>query len=542
MIDVDRRQRRVPSPLPPPAPAASQDDVVLVATRLATVEQQLSSYFSSIATQANATRLAAENARHEARADLEALATSVRDAIEQLTSQSADDRRALRLALDARLADIGSHQDWRFAELEARLDRVAEDAGAVTSTGAVTTVGPTSAEIDQHLSSVLGPVAARVEALGTEVARVSEEMRRIDANGAALHQYVGTMKGLVEATATETVDARLAELRAQIGASLESLKGEVGTSLTAQQNAVDQALADVHAQISAGLAGVEATTERLTDLDTQVAALRGGVDQTLAALSARMTELEGSQSTTTDRLARVEQATAKVDAKEIDHLREKMQTAVGEAVLMRIEMDRLSGSLDERFDSVRVRLSEVESQVSDNMDISTAVQLERLEELERAVMFLTPTDAPEARAMANAQASRAARPDAPVTVFSGTDAAADGSPVPSPPATVPTPPSGPVSTGAVPPPPGAPAAPAVPAPPNASVPPPPAPPVAAPTVAMPTASTTEPTSAPVPPPPSVTAPAAAAVPPPPPMSAVPPPPPASVTAPTDLDGAVAAHV
>jgi hypothetical protein len=534
MIDVDRRQRRVPSPLPPPSPAASQDDVVLVATRLATMEQQLSSYFSSIATQANATRLAAESARHEARADLEALASSVRDAIEQLTSQSADDRRSLRLALDARLADIGSHQDWRFAELEARLDRVAQDAGAVSSTNTVaatvSAIGPTSAEIDQHLTDVLGPVTARVEALDTEINRVTEEMRRIDANGAALHQYVSTMKDLVEATAAETVDARLVELRAQIGSSLEALKGDVDTSIAAQQSAVDVALADVHTQVTTTIAGVEATTERLADLDSQVAALRGGIDQTLAALSSRMTEMEGAQSSTTDRLARVEQATAKVDAKEIDHLREKMQTAVGEAVLMRIEMDRLSGSLDERFDSVRVRLSEVESQVADNMDVSTAVQLERLEELERAVLFLTPTDAPGARALAAAQASRAARPEPPVAVYDGYGAASTGTPVPPPPApvttTVPPPPSTVPAppASAVPAPPStvpAPPASAVPVPPSA-VPPPPGAPVAASTTTVPA-------------PPTASVPTGATTPPPPPTAAVPPPPPASATATSGLD-------
>lgn len=474
---------------------------MLVATRLATMEQQLSSYFSSIATQANATRLAAENARHEARADLEALATSVRDAIEQLTSQSADDRRALRLALDARLADIGSHQDWRFAELEARLDRVAQDAGTATGPGATPAVGPTSADIDQHLASVLAPVTARVEALGSEVTRVAEEMRRIDTNGAALHQYVSTMKDLVEATATETVDARLAELRAQIGSSLDALKSDVDTSIAAQQNAVEIALSDVHTQIADGVAGVTAATERLADLDTQVAALQGGIDQTLAALSARMTEMEGAQAESTDRLARVEQATAKVDAKEIDHLREKMQTAVGEAVLMRIEMDRLSGSLDERFDSVRVRLSEVEAQVADNMDVSAAVQLERLEELERAVLFLTPTDAPAARAFAAAQASRAARPEPPVAVFEPAQASAATVPPPPGASPVPAPPAVSMPTAPVPPPPGAPA----PAPTMTAAVPPPPPAVAA-----------APTTASVPPPPP-----AAHVPPPPPVPAPP---------------------
>lgn len=529
MIDVDRRQRRVPSALPPPAAAASQDDVVLVATRLATVEQQLTSFFSSIATQANATRLAAESARHDARADLEELAASVRDAIERLTTQSAEDRRALRIALDARLADLASHQDWRFAEIEARLDRVADDASnsatAGVATGAVIAAGAgvASHDVDQRITEILGPVAARLESLGAEVAHASQQITRLDSNGAALHQFVSQMQGAVEARSTEVIDAKLAELRNQIGASLTALRGEVDGSLTQVRTAVVD-----HVGHSLGVLRDEidvAVTERFTDVDTQVAALRNGVDQTLAAVSARVTDIESTQADSSDRLVRVEQATSKVDHKEIEHLREKMQTAVGEAVLMRIEMDRLSSSLDERFDSVRVRLSEVEAQMSDNMDVSTAVQLERLEELERAVMFLSPGDSPSAQALAHAQNARV--PAAPVPQ------APAARPVSTP---VPPPPGATTSTPAPPP-----------APPQAAAPvhtptPPPPPTIAtAPTPtapAMPTASAM--------PTPVMATPVSADVPPPPPGAgaSVPPPPPAPATVPSihiDDQGLVATN-
>ena len=436
--------------------------MVLIATRLATVEQQLTAYFASIATQANATRVAAESARQEARHDLETLASTLHGAIERLTTQSLEDRKALRLALDNRLAEVGAHQEWRFTELEARLESVAQEAHGVSGVPVAAGIDPTA--VDQRIGQALGPIAARLDALVAQVGQSTEHIRRLDANGAALAQHVTQVAAVVESQGSQVLDQRLAELRTQIGQTLGSFRADVDTALGSTRSTVDGALASLRADLDG------AVSERVGDLESQVAALRGGVDQTLAALSSRMTEMESGQAATSDRLTRVEQVTTKVDPTEIDHLREKMQTAIGEAVLMRIEMDRLSGSLDERFDSVRVRLSEVEAQVADNMDVSAAVQLERLEELERAVMFLTPADAPGHRTVPTAPHPAPVHlvPDAPTVPTMAVVPPAPDAPVlppvpqvaavaavpPPPPSSVPPPPN--TASSPVPPPPARP--------------------------------------------------------------------------------------
>ncbi len=444
----------VRSPAPPAGGVSGRHGVDR--HRLATVEQQLTAYFASIATQANATRVAAESARQEARHDLETLASTLHGAIERLTTQSLEDRKALRLALDNRLAEVGAHQEWRFTELEARLESVAQEAHGVAGAPAGAAIDP--AVVDQRIGQALGPIAARLDALVAQVGQSTEHIRRLDANGAALAQQVTQVAAVVDSQGSQALDQRLAELRTQIGQTLGTFRTDVDNALGATRSTVDGALTALRADLD------EAVSERVGDLESQVAALRGGVDQTLAALSSRMTEIEGGHAATSDRLTRIEQVTSKVDPTEIEHLREKMQTAIGEAVLMRIEMDRLSGSLDERFDSVRVRLSEVEAQVADNMDVSAAVQLERLEELERAVMFLTPADSP-----ARHVAAVPTQQPAPVHLVSsapGVPAPPAMSVVPPPPAvsqpamaTVPPPPPGvstvspgPVPSSAVPPP------------------------------------------------------------------------------------------
>jgi hypothetical protein len=81
-----------------------------------------------------------------------------------------------------------------------------------------------------------------------------------------------------------------------------------------------------------------------------------------------------------------------VDETALDELREKLSSAVGEAMLVRIEMERLDKNVGEKLDGLVVRVTDVETQLADQtMDVSTAVQLERLEELERAVAEIDPT-------------------------------------------------------------------------------------------------------------------------------------------------------
>ncbi|HUC31846.1 MAG TPA: hypothetical protein VMS14_00495, partial [Ilumatobacteraceae bacterium] len=68
----------------------------------------------------------------------------------------------------------------------------------------------------------------------------------------------------------------------------------------------------------------------------------------------------------------------------------QLSATVGEAMLVRIEMERYTTSTEEKLDKNAIRMAEIEAKLEDDMDVSTAVQLERLEELERAIAALNP--------------------------------------------------------------------------------------------------------------------------------------------------------
>jgi hypothetical protein len=100
--------------------------------------------------------------------------------------------------------------------------------------------------------------------------------------------------------------------------------------------------------------------------------------------------LENSLYAHDDRLAALTEQVGKVDEKAIQEVRDQLSAAVGEAMLVRIEIDRLAANTDEKIDKATLRMAEIEAQLADEMDLSAAVQLERLEELERAIIELNP--------------------------------------------------------------------------------------------------------------------------------------------------------
>ena len=70
----------------------------------------------------------------------------------------------------------------------------------------------------------------------------------------------------------------------------------------------------------------------------------------------------------------------------------RRMTDAGLIVIDAQRLRSLEKNVNERTDSLSVRMTDVETQVQDaTMDVSTAVQLDRLEEIERALIELDPS-------------------------------------------------------------------------------------------------------------------------------------------------------
>ncbi|MGZ4673774.1 MAG: hypothetical protein ACXV8K_14020, partial [Ilumatobacteraceae bacterium] len=115
-----------------------------------------------------------------------------------------------------------------------------------------------------------------------------------------------------------------------------------------------------------------------------------GFDDAMGALSKRLVDLEAKLIEADERMDGLAKDVAKVDEEALNAVKEQLSSAVGEAMLVRIEVDRFIVAQEEKFDAAALRMSEIEAQLADTMDVSEAVQLERLEEIERALLELDP--------------------------------------------------------------------------------------------------------------------------------------------------------
>ena len=134
----------------------------------------------------------------------------------------------------------------------------------------------------------------------------------------------------------------------------------------------------------------ELNGQKIANLEASIGRVGAGFDDAMGALSKRIVDLEAKLIEADDRMDQLAADVAKVDEEAINQVKEQLSSAVGEAMLVRIEVDRFIAAQEERFEATAVRMTEIEAQLADTMDVSEAVQLERLEEIERALIELNP--------------------------------------------------------------------------------------------------------------------------------------------------------
>ncbi len=378
-----------PSPGPSSAPSPGQQSnapsatEVLASTIAAAVERQLTHYMGVMSRQIEATRQAADDARADADARLAALAARLDD--QQQAAEAY--QRALQAALEERLAEFANHQHLRLTDLDRRLAQVPSQVQAdLPAQVAVATSG-----LREYLEHQTAAMDARL-------AEVQRHTQRFDEQVVALVQHVNqTVQTLAkriedgDQVTLGAVDERLAGVRA----AAEQLHADGLRQLAEQGAAVNQRIDTTDMKITDRMLAMEQRVNdqagtKIAALEAHVGRLGTGFDEAMGALSQRMVGLDGSIHELHLRLDEMGERLAKVDADALEEMKERLSTAVGEAMLVRIELDRLVASTDEKLDKQTLRMSEIEALLTDEMDVSAAVQLERLDELERAVAALDP--------------------------------------------------------------------------------------------------------------------------------------------------------
>jgi hypothetical protein len=369
------------------AAAAPSTTEILAATIAGAVERQLTQYVSTMSQQVDAARQAADAGRAEMRAEfaqqLEALTARV-DANHQ-----ANDRyqTALQAALEERLAEFANHQHQTLTTINSKL------AGLPALVQAE--LPAQFASVSQGLRDYLEHKTAAVE---SQIDELHKSSRRFDEQAASIVAHINeTVAALSrrmddgDQTIARTVEQRLGDVRGlvdQAGADVARQLAEHGQILSQRVDAIDMKMVD------RALAMEERINDhngvKIANLEATIGRVGSGFDDAMGAISKRIVDLEAKLLEAGDRMDDLAAEVAKVDEEAINAVKEQLSSAVGEAMLVRIEVDRFISTQEEKFDAASLRMSEIEAQLADTMDVSEAVQLERLEEIERALIELNP--------------------------------------------------------------------------------------------------------------------------------------------------------
>ncbi|MEY4175883.1 MAG: hypothetical protein RI900_3048 [Actinomycetota bacterium] len=362
-------------------PAATAE--VLAATIAAAVERQLTQYVSAMSHQVEAARQAAEQAKEELRAEFSGQLQAVLQRIDAQQHHAEAYQKALQTALEERLADFAQHQQRRIAEVEQHLLQMP-----------TTTAGFDANE----LATLRDQIDSQSAAAHARIDDLQKSSRRFDEQASALVQHVNdTTVALTQrmddgnrALAT-AVEERLALVRTTleaIGPQVQRQVAEHTTMVTQRIDMVENKVTDRMLEMEDRVNETSGT--KIAQLEATIGRVGSGFDDAMAALSQRLLGLENRLYEHDDRMTAIEAEVAKVDERALGEVKEQLSSAIGEAMLVRIELDRLAADVDEKIDKSTLRMAEIEAQLADTMDVSAAVQLERLEELERAIIDLDP--------------------------------------------------------------------------------------------------------------------------------------------------------
>ena len=367
------------------APAISPATVEVLATTIAgAVQRQLTDYVATMSQQVEVARQAAEQAKADIRAEFNAQLQSVIERLDINQQQHDGYQRSLQTALETRLAEFAQYQQRRISDVEDRILQIPTSTSTVDASDL--------AALREQLDGQSAAAHARIDDL-------QKASHRFDQQASALVQHVNdTTVALSQRmdegnrTLAQAVEERLGLVRS----SLESIVPEVQRQIGEHTAMVNQRVDFVDNKVTDRMLAMEErinenTGTKLAQLEASMGRIGSGFDDAIGALSQRMLELENRLYEHNDRLVALAEQVSKVDEQALDAVKEQLSSAVGEAMLVRIELDRMAADTDEKFDKNTLRMAEIEAQLSDTMDVSAAVQLERLEELERAIIELDPS-------------------------------------------------------------------------------------------------------------------------------------------------------
>lgn len=296
---------------------------------------------------------------------------------------------ALVPALETRLNELCATSKRRHDETGARIDRVADEANVGIAAAVEAAARPLFKKLEDRQHGFERELAA----LDGTIRKFDERAADVVAHLNAVSQVTETRLDEVSTQIGDEIEGRLAALSTRLDdVSAESARQRsevanvVGRQVDLAEERVNERLLSAEARVS------EHVGQRIADIDAYVGRVSAGLDESVSMINDRISACDSQIAEVTTAVDAVHQKLGELDADGIDELRDRVTSAAGEVELVRIETERFQETMGETMDKLTARLVDVETIVQEqHMDVETAVQLERLEEVERAIIALDPS-------------------------------------------------------------------------------------------------------------------------------------------------------
>jgi hypothetical protein len=347
------------------------------ASLVAAVQAELERHASAVVAEVDRLRDESQRERAALRSELNDQLRSIAQVIEQSQARSDAQLEKSRAALDQRINESESRQTRRLDDLSSGLDGLVQAAAR----------------------PVMQQMRDDQEALVHKVETLDSNLRRFDEQAARMVTYFNDVSQQMELRQDELSESLKVDIAARID-TIQKLVEDNDSTIRRFQNEVGQSTSlkinDAEDRFNNRLLAAESRMkedagQKIAEIDAHVGRVGAGIEETMIVLNDRISAIDTRFVATDRRVDELAESMKGMDSSAIDDLKEKMSTAVGEAMLVRIEMERMEKTVAERTDGLAIRMTEVETQVQDaTMDVSTAVQLDRLEQIERALSELDP--------------------------------------------------------------------------------------------------------------------------------------------------------
>ncbi|MDW3215106.1 MAG: hypothetical protein R8G01_13970 [Ilumatobacteraceae bacterium] len=341
------------------------------------VQAELERHASAVVAEVDRLREQGERERAEMRQEFREQIAAIAAAVEQNQAKASEYTDQTRSTIEQKIAEADTRQTRRLDDATSGLD------GLVT----------------EAVRPVVGGLRDDYEAMTRKVDGLDTNLRKFDEQAARMVTYFNDVSSQMEAKQDELGETLKTDVAEQI-ATLKQLVEENDSSVRRFQNEVGQSVSakvnDAEDRFNNRLLAAESRMkedagQQIADIQAHVGRVSTGLDETMTVLNERIAKFEDRFVETDRRIEALSESVEGIDQDALEELKDKMSSAAGEAMLVRIEMERLEKNIAEKTDGLVVRMTDVETQLQDaTMDVSTAVQLDRLEEIERSLLELDP--------------------------------------------------------------------------------------------------------------------------------------------------------